>query len=132
MKRRLICGVVFAAVLIVEICIALWVHDSFIRPYFGDVLAVICVYFLARIFLTQKPKYLSIYVTIFAFLVELIQLTRLSEILPNALSIIVGGTFDFSDLLCYLIGGVACFIADIKFLQRFLKIRVYVSERHKG
>lgn len=117
MKIRLVCGAVFAAVLIVEICIALWVHDSFIRPYFGDVLAVVCVYFFARIFLIRKPKYLSIYVTIFAFFVELIQLTSLSEILPNALSIIVGGTFDFSDLLCYLIGGFVCFLADIKFFQ---------------
>ncbi len=101
----------------VEICIALWVHDSFIRPYFGDVLAVVCVYFLARIFLIQKPKYLSIYVTIFAFLVELIQLTSLSEILSNALSIIVGGTFDICDLLCYTIGGVVCFFADKKFFR---------------
>lgn len=117
MKRRLICGAVFAMILAAEICIALWIHDSFIRPYFGDVLAVVCVYFFARIFLIQKPKYLSIYVIIFAFFVELIQLTSLSEILPNTLSIIVGGTFDFSDLLCYLIGGAACFIADIKFFQ---------------
>lgn len=104
-------------ILAAEICIALWVHDSFIRPYFGDVLAVVCVYFFARIFLIQKPKYLSIYITIFAFFVELIQLTSLSEILPSTLSIIAGGTFDICDLLCYTIGGAVCFLADKKFFQ---------------
>lgn len=117
MKKRLFCAAIFAMIIGAEILIALFVHDSFIRPYFGDILAVVCVYFFARIFLILKPKLLSIYVTAFAFLVELIQLTNLSEILPRPLAIIVGGTFDFTDLLCYLIGGAVCFFVDKKFFH---------------
>ncbi len=112
MKKRLICTGIFAAVLGIEILIALFVHDSFIRPYFGDVLAVICVYFFARTILPEKPRYLSVFVTAFAFLVELVQLTPLSEVLPSPLSVIVGGTFDFKDLACYLVGGAACFLIE--------------------
>lgn len=117
MKKRSICAGIFAAILCVEILIALFVHDKFVRPYLGDVLAVVCVYFLARTFLHSKPRYLSIYVTIFAFLVELVQLTPLSEILPAPLAVIVGGTFDFKDLLCYFAGGAACFFIDRKFFE---------------
>lgn len=115
MKKRLICTYIFAAVLIAEILIALFVHDRFVRPYFGDVLAVVCVYFFMRIFLPEKPKFLSPFVTGFAFLVELIQLTDLSEKVPPVIAVIVGGTFDFGDLLCYTAGGVICFIIDLKF-----------------
>ena len=66
MKKRLISAAIFAAVLGAEILIALFVHDSFVRPYVGDVLAVVCVYFLLRI-ITVKTRYLSIPVTLFAF-----------------------------------------------------------------
>lgn len=112
MKKRLICAGAFAAVLGIEVLIALFVHDNFVRPYFGDVLAVVCVYFFARIFLPEKPRYLSVFVTAFAFCVELVQLTPLSEVLPSPLSVIVGGTFDPKDLACYLVGGAACFFVD--------------------
>lgn len=117
MKKRLICAGVFSAVLEVEILIALFVHDNFVRPYLGDVLAVVCVYFLARVIFPEKPRYLSIFVTAFAFLVELVQLTPLSELLPSPLSVIVGGTFDFKDLGCYLIGGAGCFFIDKKIFK---------------
>lgn len=112
MKKRLICAGIFAAVLVIEVLIALFVHDSFVRPYLGDVLAVVCVYFLARTIFPRKPRYMSLFVTAFAFLVELIQLTALSELLPSPLNIIVGGTFDFKDLACYLVGGALCFLLD--------------------
>lgn len=114
MKKRLICAGIFAAVLGIEILIALFVHDEFVRPYFGDVLAVVCVYFFTRILLPEKPRYLSLFATAFAFIAELVQLTPLSEVLPSPLSVIVGGTFDLKDLACYLVGGTACFLADKK------------------
>ena len=115
MKKRLICAVIFAAFFGTEVLIALFVHDRFVRPYLGDVLAVVCVYFFARIFLQSKPRFLSVFVTVFAFLVETVQLTSLSENIPAPLAVIVGGTFDFKDLLCYFVGGAACFFIDRKF-----------------
>lgn len=117
--KRLVFAFIFVGILAVEVLIALFVHDSFVRPYFGDVLAVVCVYFAARIVFINKPRFLSIFVTLFAFLVELVQLTNLSEIFGkgSVFSIIVGGTFDFKDLLCYLVGGTACFFIDLKFFK---------------
>ena len=117
--KRLICAGIFASVLAIEVLIALFVHDSFVRPYLGDVLAVICVYFAFRIIFINKPYFLSIFATFFAFLVELIQMTNLSEIFGkgSVFSIIVGGTFDLKDLLCYFVGGTACFFIDMKFFN---------------
>lgn len=114
MKKRLLNAIIFAAILGLEIWIALYVHDKIVRPYIGDVLVVICIYFLARMFDT-RTRWLSIPVTIFAFCVETVQLTGLSGMLPEPFSTIVGGTFDPADLLCYLVGGVVCFLIDKKF-----------------
>lgn len=117
MKKRIVFGALFIGALGIEIFIALFVHDSFIRPYFGDVLAVVCVYFFARTIFSEKPRYLSVFVTAFAFFVELVQLTPLSEILPAPLSVIIGGTFDLKDLACYLAGGAVCLTIDKKFFK---------------
>lgn len=116
MKRRILNALIFAALLGLEIGIALYVHDSIVRPYLGDVLAVICVYFLVRVF-AVRMRWLSIPVTIFAFCVEAVQLTGLSGMLSEPFSTIVGGTFDPADLLCYLAGGVVCFLIDRKLFQ---------------
>ncbi len=114
--KRSVCAVIFAALLAIEIVIALFVRDNFVRPYIGDVLAVVCVYFAARIVFVNKPRFLSVFVTLFAFAVELVQLTDLSDLFGegSAFSIIVGGTFDFKDLVCYLVGGIVCLLLDIK------------------
>ncbi len=116
MKKRLISAALFIVLLGLEILIAVFVNDSFVRPYVGDVLAIACVYFFLRIIFV-KARYLSIPVTLFAFCVELVQITNLSEILPKPLDIIMGGTFDFADLLCYLAGGAVCFLVDKKFFE---------------
>lgn len=120
MKRRLLSAIIFAAFLGLEIWIALYVHDRIVRPYIGDVLVVVCIYFLVRT-VDARTRLLSIPVTIFAFCVEAVQLTGVSEIIPEPFSIIVGGTFDPTDLLCYLAGGVVCFLIDKKFYLRCME-----------
>ncbi len=112
-KKAVFAGI-FSAILAAEILIALFVHDGFVRPYLGDVLAVMCVYFFARIIFTEKPRFLSPFVTAFAFAVEFLQLTPLSDLLGkgSVLSVIVGGTFDVKDLICYLVGGIICLVGE--------------------
>ncbi|MCW5910752.1 MAG: DUF2809 domain-containing protein [Cyclobacteriaceae bacterium] len=39
------------AIFIAEVLIALFVHDSFIRPYVGDVLVVILIYCFVKSFI---------------------------------------------------------------------------------
>ena len=114
MKRRLIFAAVFAVLLTVAVLIALFVHDGFVRPFLGDVLAVMTVYALARAIFPKKPAALSAIVTAFAFAVELVQLTGLASLLGEGtfLAVLAGSCFDPIDLLCYLAGGIVCAAAD--------------------
>lgn len=66
MKRRLLSALIFASFLGLEIWIALYVHDRIVRPYLGDVLAVICIYFLTRV-VAVRMRWLSIPVTLLLF-----------------------------------------------------------------
>jgi hypothetical protein len=106
-----------AAVLALEAAIALWVHDAVIRPYAGDVLVVVGLYALVRIFVPTGLPYLPVGIFIFAAAVEVSQAFHLAARLGLAESpvmrTLMGGTFDWQDLLCYLvgcllIGGAAC------------------------
>ena len=102
---------IFAA----EVFIALYVHDKIIRPYIGDVLVVILMYTFIRIF-TEKLRFLPIYLLIFASLVEIAQYFNIVSILGlannKAASIIIGSSFDFADIGCYLCGSILLIIFE--------------------
>ena len=100
-----------AAVLIlaVEIYIAICVKGGFVRHYAGDVLAVILLYALARAAFSASPSNLPLKIFAFAAALELAQYLGAVQILGienKILKIMIGGTFDFTDLLCYAAGCV--------------------------
>ena len=108
--------------LAVEICIALFVHDSFIRPYVGDILVTVLLCCLCRaIFPRFAP---AVPVFLFAAAVEGLQWLDLAEMLGlqgTALGIILGSTFDWKDLLCY---GLGCLLfAGGELLQQKFPIK---------
>ena len=72
-KSRLKYFGLFVLILLIEIIIALFVHDKFIRPYIGDVLVIVCIYFFMKSILLDKVKYLALYIFIFAAGVEIAQ-----------------------------------------------------------
>ena len=61
MKRRLVYIVATILLLCIEVIIALFVHDNFIRPYVGDILVVVVIYTFIRILIPDKIRILSIY-----------------------------------------------------------------------
>lgn len=118
-KKRITYFLIFVISLLVEIMIGLYMKDDFIRPYIGDVLVIVVLTSFLRLFWLDKPKYLGIYVTFFAVVVEFIQLFHLDRLLHiqgTLLGVITGSTFDWKDILCYLIGAVI-FIACERMLQ---------------
>ena len=83
------------------------------RHYAGDVLAVILLYALARAAFSEPPSNLPLKIFAFAAALELAQYFSAVEILGienKILKIIIGGTFDFADLLCYAVG---CVLAGV-------------------
>ncbi|MBQ2803861.1 MAG: DUF2809 domain-containing protein [Lachnospiraceae bacterium] len=95
--------------LIIEVGIALFVHDNFIRPYIGDVLVVVVIYAFIRSWIPEKVKLLPLYIFIFATGVEILQYFEIVKVLgleQNAfIRTIIGSTFDGKDIICY---GAGC------------------------
>ena len=122
-KLRLTYTFVFLALLCVEILIALFVRDNFIRPYVGDVLVTVLICCFMRIFIPRGVVALPAYVFVFAAIVELCQYFDIVKLLGlesnRFISIIIGRTFSFADLVCYAVGCLLFFCAD-RFIKRFL------------
>lgn len=117
MSRRFYCGA-FALLLAVEVCIALFVHDAFVRPYLGDVLVIELLYCLFRGPIGCKGKYLVPAVIALGGLAEILQYLCLADRFgldaASPLRIVLGSTFDWADLGCYLAGGLVLTLWELK------------------
>ncbi|MFV0519826.1 MAG: DUF2809 domain-containing protein [Lachnospirales bacterium] len=110
--------IIFLILLAIEIFIGVYVRDTFIRPYVGDMLIVILLYFGVRIFIPHKVKKLPIYIFAFAFFVEAIQLIDITAFIPFLntpfFRIILGSTFDIADIFAYGAGTLVLIFYDYK------------------
>ncbi|WP_373055940.1 DUF2809 domain-containing protein [Zunongwangia sp. H14] len=107
----------FLMLLLIEISIAIWIKDDFIRPYLGDFLVVILIYcFLMTISNLSVLRALMI-VLLFSFAVEFFQLINIVKVLqyqpPKVVMIVLGSSFSVWDLLAYTLG--ILFTAGIEF-----------------
>ena len=113
-SRRVTYFIVTIVLLIIEVMIALFVHDNIIRPYVGDVLVVVVIYTFIRIFIPNKVKLLPLYIFLFGTCVELMQYINIVKLLGlqdnKFFSVLVGTTFDIKDIICY---GVGCLLIAI-------------------
>ena len=109
MKKRLAYGLAFLGILAVEILIALFVRDAFLRPYGGDILVTVLLCCFLRIFFPEKPRLLPLWVFLFAAGVEVGQYFDFVTLLGLGDSAffrtLLGSTFSWADLLCY---GAGC------------------------
>ena len=108
-STRLAFLAVAVLILAVEIYIAICVKGGFVRHYLGDVLAVILLYALARAAFGVPPLNLPLKIFAFAAALELAQYLGAVQILGienKILKVMIGGTLDFADLLCYAAGCV--------------------------
>ncbi len=104
---------------ITEVLIALYVHDAFIRPYFGDVLVVILLYCSIRAIFNSPPIATAISVFLFACLIELSQYFHLVALLgwgrsPMAATVL-GTFFSVTDVLMYACGMATVIATEIYF-----------------
>lgn len=106
----------FIILLVIEILIAKYVQDDFIRPYLGDFLVVILIYcFLMAVSNISIAKGLLI-VLLFSFAVEFFQLINIVKVLqyqpPKIIMIVLGSSFSAWDLLAYVLGLSVCFLME--------------------
>lgn len=115
MKKRIHYLVLTLVILILEVIIAVYVKDKLIRPYVGDILAIIFVYFGIKT-LYPSLKQANILAFLIGCIIEISQGFQILKYLGlqdnKWLSIILGSTFDWSDLFCYFIGFIIIFILN--------------------
>lgn len=124
-KKRVIYAGATVVLLAIEVFIALYIHDKFIRPYIGDVIVV--VYTFVRIFIPERVRMLPLYVFIFAAGVEVLQLFHIVDILGlgsnRFMRILIGSVFDMADVICYGIGCVMLGIYEWRMAKKIKKLR---------
>lgn len=123
------------AILAFEIFIAIYAKGSFIRYYLGDVLAAAMLYAFGRAAFRLPPKILALAVFALSLVIETAQYFKVLEILGVqnfALRIIFGGTFDWTDIICYAIGCALAYASE-NFIGSehaiYSKIRIFGRKR---
>ena len=115
-NRRFTYLAIFGLLLAVEVCIALYVRDAFIRPYVGDMLVTLLLCCLIRVIVPRRVRLLPLYVFAFAACVEIGQYFDMVSLLGlsdnRILSIALGRTFSLPDLICYAVGCAAGLLLD--------------------
>ncbi len=115
MKKRVWYIVSFLVLLGMEILIALFVKDAFIRPYGGDILITILLCCFARIIMPDWPKLIALWVLVLGMITELLQLINIADFLGvtnSFLRVVMGSTFDVLDIVCYFTGCLIFFLAE--------------------
>lgn len=124
-KLRISYALATLLLIAVEVMIALFVHDRFVRPYLGDVLVVLVIYTFVRIFIPEKCRLLPLPVFLFAAAVEVAQyfeiVQRLGLDRNMFLRILIGSTFDPKDIACYAVGCAALCAFELARYARYKK-----------
>ncbi|MHA6279038.1 ribosomal maturation YjgA family protein [Salinimicrobium sp. CAU 1759] len=98
------------------VLIAVFVSDSFIRPYGGDFLVIIFLYCLLQSFFKIPVKNAIFGVLLFSFLIEGLQYFRfiyLLDLQDNVIaSAVLGSHFEWLDMLVYSLGALTVIIVE--------------------
>ncbi len=93
---------------VIEVGIALFVHDSFVRPYLGDVLVVILIYCAVKSVVNWSVWPTAVGVLLFAFAVEAAQYFGLIYYLglenSGLARAVIGTSFAWADIVAYCAG----------------------------
>ncbi|WP_223228722.1 DUF2809 domain-containing protein [Campylobacter concisus] len=120
-NKRVIWSVTGVIILAMEIYIAIFIKGGFVRHYIGDVLATAMLYAFGRAIFRVAPINLAICVFVISLFIEVAQYLKILEILgvkSSILRIIFGGTFDWTDIICYLAGCILAYLFENLSMQK--------------
>lgn len=126
MKRSLKIKYAILAIVIflIEVFIALYINDSFIRPFLGDVLVVGLIYCAVMAFTSYRVVTIAIGTLIFSYMVELAQYAQVVNLLGLSNNkwarIIIGTSFSWWDMVCYTLGFIIILLIEKN--KRIMKI----------
>ncbi|HEU0136062.1 MAG TPA: DUF2809 domain-containing protein [Flavobacterium sp.] len=107
---------IFIVLFVIEVLIALYVKDDFVRPYVGDVLVVILIYAFIKSFVQLPIVPTIVGVLAFSFAIEFLQYLNLVEMVgidSKILKTVLGTSFAWADLLAYTVGALLIWTFEI-------------------
>lgn len=126
-KIRTLYTFIFICLLFTEAIIALFVNDSFIRPYLGDVFVTMLICSFLKVIFPKAVASLPIYVLMFSVAVEIGQYFDIVKIMGlennKFFSVLLGRTFSVIDIICYALGCLLFFIFDFLILKKHQKLK---------
>lgn len=94
----------------VEFLIAAFQFGAVIRSYLGDVFVVWLMYYAITALVSYSKKRIVLGVLVFSLFIEILQYFKVLKLLGlnhnRVLSIVVGSSFSWIDLLCYSVGAM--------------------------
>lgn len=98
---------------IIEVLIAVYIRDSFVRPYGGDFLVVLLLYSVVRSFIKIPVRKAIFGVLLFSWLVEGLQYLEVLNLLGlreiKILAILLGNHFEWLDMWIYTLAGAGIY-----------------------
>ncbi len=114
--------VISILLLIVELIIAIFVNDQFIRPIFGDYLASILLFYMIATISKLSETKIALITLLISYTIEILQYIHLLELLHldkiKILNIVLGNSFSWTDMLAYTLG-----ILTVLLIHNFKKIK---------
>ena len=115
-------------IFILELLIALFMHDGIIRPYVGDFLVVILIYCFIKAFLNLLVSTTAVAVLLFSYSVETLQYFKIVNKLglqdSNLAKIVIGTSFAWTDILAYTLG-----IIFVLFIEKIIANKKAVTSQ---
>lgn len=112
----------FVIFFIIEVAIALFLRDKVIRPYFGDFLVTILLYFFLKSFIKISDIKAAILVLMFACFIEAMQALNFIGIIGleeiKIASVVLGNHFDWVDILLYFFGIFSVLLSEALLKKR--------------
>lgn len=112
----------FILLFVLEVLIAVYVHDNFVRPYIGDVLVVVLIYCFLKAFVKVPVIPAAIVVLIFSFVIETLQYFNIVDRLGLGHSklarTVIGTSFAWEDIWAYIAGFILILIAERLLIPR--------------
>ncbi len=107
------------------VIVKLFSNDLFIRGVIGDFIVVIFIYCFVKCISDVKSFLLAISTLALSYLTEFLQYLHLVSYLgleqSELAKIIIGATFDFTDLVAYTAGVICVYLLDTTILKRIAK-----------
>ncbi len=118
MKLNINYFIATSVLLLIEISIALFLDEGFIRFTVGDYLASILLYCIIKSFFKLKPLIIVLITLFISYGIEWLQYINILQLLNiennTLIKTVLGTSFSVGDLIAYTLGCITIYIIDLK------------------